>query len=268
MAEERKVKPLVERAGAYSAWLTWVQGNVSQAAELVDASLSQHRPSDPFDLATLLYVGSASCVAVGQLDAARAHVMALERLSQETNSRYTFGTARLHYGLLLLSEGKAATATPILEEARAAFLESGGRVYAIASTGFLGLSLARRGALDRAITVLEEASRDAERFHVKDPLVRVQAFLAESYLRRARQAGKNAKDAARDLASARAAAKLAQQAAKIFPIQTPLALRVAAEVEHDRGQEKAALALRQEAQAFEQAHGIRAERLEFSEGEG
>jgi tetratricopeptide (TPR) repeat protein len=268
MAEERKVKPLVERAGAYSAWLTWVQGEVSQAAERVDSSLAQHRPSDPFDLATLLYVGSASRVAMGQLDAARAHGVALERLSQETNSRYTFGTARLHQGIWLLSGGNDATATPVLEEARAAFLESGGRVYAIASAGFLGASLARRGALDRAIVVLEEASRDAERFHVKDPLVQVQSFLAEAYLRRARRAGKNAKEAARDLASARAAAKLAQQTAKIFPIQTPLALRVAAEVELDRGQEKAALALRQEAQSFEEAHAICPVLLEFSEGEG
>jgi serine/threonine protein kinase/tetratricopeptide (TPR) repeat protein len=259
MAEERKVKPLVERAGAYSAWLTWVQGKVFQAAELVDASLDQQRPSDPFDLATLLYVGSASRVAMGQLDAARAHTTALERLAQETNSRYTFGTARLHQGILLLHSFELDPAQKALEEARDAFTESGGRVYAVAAAGYLGLVLLRRGDSERAIEVLEEASRDMERFRVKDPLVRVHSFLAEAYSVRAKRPERAAKEKQRDLSAAKSAASEAQKAAKLFPVQLPGASRAQALVEWELGKPKDATRSLEEGIAFAQAHQMQLE---------
>jgi tetratricopeptide (TPR) repeat protein len=193
------------------------------------------------------------------LSAAREHTKALERLAKEAQSLYTRGTSQLHQGILLLHSFELEAAMPALEEARKAFTESGGRVYAVAAAAYYGLCLLRKGEINQALSTLEENEKDMEKFHVKDPLVLLHASFAEALLARAKRQASDSKAKVKDLNAAYKQAELAIKSAKLFPVQLPTATRVMALIEWELGRPKEAKRLLAEGVSFAATKGMKLE---------
>ena len=176
---------LFDRGGSYAsaspgvATLMLESGDARGAAAEVERLLRQLRPEDATGRAALVELGVRSQGAVGDLDAAAAHLAELERIAADVGTDPLRASAAAARGVLAAARGDHRAASRALEESADLYRKSGAPYEEGRTRLELATALARIGQRDRARREADEAARALRRLGAERAAGQGEALLRE-----------------------------------------------------------------------------------------